>query len=448
MVMDELGAYCAAQGSTVLSDEVSHHAVRAVVDWMAATIAGGVMSPATNLTRAFVDDRGGNCELIPSGRRTDVRTAALINGSAAHTAELDDIFRDGLYHPGAPTIAAALATAQDRGTDGAAFLRAVVAGFEVSTRIATIINPSHYRNWHTTGTVGTIGAAAAVATLLGLDAKAAGHAIASSVTMAAGLQQAFRSDAMSKPLHAGHAAEAGAIAAFGAEEGLTGAWDILEGERGFGAAMSDDPDWSDAFAGLGSSFNITRMTFKNHAACGHTFAAIDAVLDLRDRFGLGPDDADRIRVSTYRTALEVAGNPDPKTEFEAKFSLPYCLAVALTDGSVRLRAFEDDRLESPAIRELMGRIEVDVDDDLDAAFPAQRGARVMIDFGDGRTETSLARTRKGDPDDPLTDDDITGKLIEVGQSGMGADGVRELGDRLWALAALDDMATLVVADEG
>ncbi len=256
-VVERYAQWAADWRSQPISPEVLHHARRAVIDWHAALLPGGVVPPATLLKRALADefDRG------------SMRAAALINGAAAHTVEVDDIYRDGIYHPGAPTIAAA----HSLGFDRRDFLRAVIVGYEISTRIGAAMGRAHYRYWHNTGTIGCFGACAAAAELLKLDAKQFAHALATVATFAAGLQQAFRMDSMSKPLHAGHAAEAGVTAALAAREGVTGSLDVLEGEAGFGRAMGDNPDWEKALVGLGRDFHITRMTFKNHACCGHTF---------------------------------------------------------------------------------------------------------------------------------------------------------------------------------
>ncbi|MEJ1978340.1 MAG: MmgE/PrpD family protein [Acetobacteraceae bacterium] len=229
-VVETLAEYAAAEAGRVLPEAVRHHARRALIDWFAALLPGSRLPPATLLDAALDDETGGRALVYTSLRRAPLRTAALINAAASHTIEFDDIFRDAVYHPGCPVIGAALAAAQARGADGPALLRAIVVGYEVSTRIGLAVQPSHYRFWHTTGTIGTFGAAAAVASLLDLDAVRTAHALASAGTMAAALQQAFRSDSMSKPLHAGHAAEAGALAAMGAARGMTGALDVLEGK--------------------------------------------------------------------------------------------------------------------------------------------------------------------------------------------------------------------------
>ena len=276
-VVARFAAFAETFRTQPLPPEVLHHAKRAVIDWHAALYPGAVMAPATLLERALAEELDRGRARLALGRRAAVRAAALINGAAAHTAEVDDIFRDGIYHPGAPTIAAALALAQGEGTSGKAFLRAVVVGYEISTRIGAAMGRAHYRYWHNTGTIGCFGACAAAAELLGLDRARFAHALATVATFSAALQQAMRGDSMSKPLHAGNAAQAGLTAALAAKEGVTGSLDVLEGEAGYGRAMSDGPDWDKALATLGREFHVTRMTFKNHTCCGHSFAAIDEI---------------------------------------------------------------------------------------------------------------------------------------------------------------------------
>ncbi|MBZ5600936.1 MAG: MmgE/PrpD family protein [Acidobacteriia bacterium] len=441
MLLPLIAEYAEREQRAPLPHEVWHHAKRAVIDWFAALIPGGALEPTTMLERALAGDVGrGKSILYPSGRRATLRTAALINGTASHIVEFDDIFRDGIIHPGSPVIAAALAAAQDREIGGEPLLRAIVTGYEISTRIAMAVNPAHYKFWHTTGTVGTMGAAAAVASMLGLDREKIAHAIATSVTMAAGLQQAFRSDAMSKPLHAGHAAEAGALAALAAAEGFTGALDILEGEAGFGSAMSRGVDWSKATAGLGERYNITQMTFKNHGCCGHTFAAIDAALALRGRVEV--ENISRIRVATYKTAIDVTGNATPATAFEAKFSIPYTIATALVHGSVRLNAFEPSRLADSKVRDLMRRVELRVDPELDSKFPGQRAARVTIEMNNGRGFEHFQPTRKGDPDQPLSDAELNEKFLELAGGVIGVEEARGLLDELWRIDGMPRVAFL------
>ncbi len=447
MLIDTFAEYSARLRDAPLADDVQHAAKRCAVDWFAAAIPGGIVAPAGSLAVALVEDLAhGVAMLVPSRQLTTARTAALINAVAAHTLELDDIYRPALYHPGAPIIAAALAVTQARGASGAALLRSIVTGYEVSTRIGAAVNPAHYRYWHTTGTVGTIGAAAAAANALGLDADTTADALAHATSMAAGLQQAFRSSAMTKPLHAGHAAESGVLAALAAESGVTGAHDMLEGERGLGAAMADRPDWSAAVADLGTHHNILAITHKIHAACGHTFAAIDAALALREAHGLRAEDVVRMRVRTYAKAIELAGIAAPVDALEARFSLGYCVSAALVLGRVRLEAFADEQLASAAIRELAARVTTEVDPVLEAAFPGQRAATLEVEMRDGRSFAHHRATRKGDPDDPLTDDELTEKYLELARPVLGTARAQALLERLWQLEAVDNTTDLLDAE--
>ncbi len=434
-VVERFAAFAEAFRREPIAPEVLHHAQRALIDWYAALLPGAVVPPATLLERALADELDRGESRLAAGRRATARAAALINGCAAHTVEVDDIFREGIYHPGAPTIAAALALAQARGVTGAALLRAVIVGYEISTRIGAAMGSAHYRYWHNTGTIGCFGAAAAAAELLGLDRSRFAHALATVATFSAGLQQAFRMDSMSKPLHAGRAAEAGITAALAAAAGVIGSLNVLEGDAGYGRAMGDGPDWEEALATLGRDFHITRMTFKNHACCGHAFAAIDGALALQARMGIAARDIERVRVGTYRAGLEVARHENPRTAAEARFSLKYVVASALVHGSVRLAAFEPPRLLEDAVtRDLMRRIEVAVDPELDATFPGQRAARVAIESRDGRRDAHLQPTRKGDPDAPLSDRELEEKYLELAGPVLGEERARQLLARLWRCA--------------
>lgn len=445
MVLQRFADYAAGVREEAVPPEAVHAAKRCVIDWFASVIPGGAQPPATLLREAFADDLGhGRAVLYPSGTRAAARSAALINGAAAHTIEFDDIYRDAIYHPGAPVISAALPVAQVRGVGGDVFLRGVIAGYEVSNRLGVAVNPAHYTYWHTTGTIGAFGAAAAASSVLGLDAGRTVHALANAGTLAAGLQQAFRADAMAKPLHAGQAAETGVMVALAAEKGVTGAPDILDGERGFGAAMAGNPDWQAAADDLGRSYTITRTTMKAHAACGHAHAAIDGILALRREHALAPESVATIRVGTYAKALEITGNKAPRTAFEAKFSLPYCVAVALLTGRVRLDAFSKERLADGRLKDLMDKVELRVEPDMEAAFPGHRAATVEIGTVDGRRFTHHAPTRKGDPDNPLSDGELEDKFRELTAPVIGEAAAARLLETLWRIDAFDDMAELPV----
>ncbi len=416
-----------------LTPEVMRHAQRAVVDWY-ASLYPGLATPAVQvLEAAMAEDLDRGAARLALGRAATARAAALINGTAAHAAEVDDSFRDAMVHPGAATISAALATAQTTNASGADFLRAVVLGYEVSTRIGVVMGRPHYKFWHSTGTMGSFGAAAAAGSLLRLDEDAFAQALALAATFTAGLQQAFRSEAMAKPMHAGRAAEAGVLAAQLAAQGMRSSLDVLEGESGLGAAMSDGPDWSPIGATLGTDWNITRLTFKNHVGCGHTFAAIDGALALQHQHGFAHSDIQAVHLGVYQPTLDIALHENPQTADQARFSLHYMVASALVHGSVRLSAFEPGRLNDPATRSLMQRISKALDAEVDAGFPGRRAARVTIALRSGQVLTHLQPDRKGDPELPLSDADLEGKLIELAGPVIGEPEARALLQRIWGL---------------
>ncbi len=433
MLVEHFAGYGVKEQSSKLPASVIHHAKRAVIDWYASLLPGSRVAPATLLELALAEDLDHGNARLASGRRATLRAAALINGAASHSVEFDDIYRDAGYHPGSPVISAALAAAQAHGVSGEAFLRGVIVGYEISTRIGEAVMPSHYKYWHTTGTVGSFGAAAAVATVLGCNREQFAHALATVGTFASGLQQAFRSQAMTKPLHGGHAADVGAMAAMAAAQGVTGALDIIEGDAGFGAAMSVNPDWQKALKGLGTDYHITRVTFKNHGCCGHIFPSIDGALHLKQQNKLSARDVKHIRIATYQAGLDIVDNFNPEGEYQAKFSLPYVVSHALVHGSVRLNAFQPDRLNDPDVRALMKKIELVADPELSKGYPNQRAAHVEIEIADGHKFTHFQPTRKGDPELPLTDAELNDKFLELAMPVIGDATSRQLLDALWVI---------------
>ena len=446
MLIHDIADYAVAEQTRALPEIALHWAKRAVIDWCATTAPGAVVMPATGLVAALAEDIGrGNARLFPSGTKATTRTAAIINAAASHTVEFDDIFRDALCHPGTPTVSSALAVAEHEDLSGEDFLRAVIVGYEVSTRIALVMGRAHYRFWHNTATVGSFGAAAAAATAMQLDRTRFAHAIGLAGTRAAGLQQSFRSDSYAKPMHGAHAADSGILSAQSAAHGVTGALDILEGEVGLGAAMSENCDWSLATAGLGEEYNIARMTTKNHGCCGHAFAAIDGALALKEAHGLTADDVKHIAVGGYSATVDICAGKNHATPFEGRFSVPYLVATAITHGNARLDAFSEARLSHSETAALVGKIDVHLDAEIDAGFPHRRAARVTIETNDGRSLDFYQPTRRGDPDAPLSDDELADKFMELAVPVTGEREAAALLDACWSLESLASIRDLPIA---
>lgn len=422
------------------ADHVIHAAKRCVIDWYATTLPGTTDRPAMSLQTGLSDELGQGRAWTLSGQRGAARTVALINATASHTVEFDDIFAPAIYHPGSPTIAAALAMAESRGASGLAFLQAIIAGYEISTRIGVALGRPHYRFWHNTGTVGTFGAATAAGLLAGLTSSQLAHALAIAATMAAGLQQAFRGDTQTKPLHAGHAADAGMVAVAQAAGGVKGALDMLEAPAGLGAAMSENVDWAAALADLHSQKNITRMTVKNHGCCGHIFPALDGALALQASHGFDAKDVATIEVGGYSATVDVTGNYIADSPPAAKFCLPFIVASGLVHGSIRLDAYEPARLTDPVVRSLMQRVTFHLDPEIDTLFPRQRAANVKITLTDGRQLTHFQPHRVGDPDLPLDDRQLEAKFTELASTILNNAASDALLADLWQLEKRPSMA--------
>jgi 2-methylcitrate dehydratase PrpD len=222
------------------------------------------------------------------------------------------------------------------------------------------------------------------------------------------------------------------MSALAAKKGLTGTLDMLEGELGFGAAMSKNPDWGKATAGLGEKYNITEITFKNHGSCGHTFASIDGALVLKEQHKLNAEQIASIRIETYGQATDICGRDTVSSAFEGRFSLRFTVASALVHGSVRLNAYTPERLNDAKVKDLMTRIELVEDPALTAGYPTQRASRVKMTLTDGRKLEFFQPYRKGDPEQLLTDAEVDAKFMELAEPVLGAEKSKALLAALWA----------------
>jgi 2-methylcitrate dehydratase PrpD len=411
-----------------LPADVIDHARRAVIDWLGSALAGSMEGPA-RLAQSVAAGFGASSEAtIFSAGRGSAPVAAFANGVASHILELDDIHRGSTVHAAAPIIPAALAVAEREHADGRAFLAAVVSGYEAAFRIGEAVNPSHYYFFHPTGTVATFGAAAAAGSLIGLGADQMLDALGSAGTQAAALWEFNADGAMSKHLHPGKAAMNGVLAADLARVGFTGASRILEGERGFFRAMSRSFDESRVTDGLGERWKIAENGYKLYSCCAHTHTAVDCVLDVRGRRRWGRDDVlrdvTRISIETYGAGYEIVKEMNPRTPYQAKFSLAYCAAAALLEGSLGLDQFGEDRFGAEGVREqatadLLRRVNVTVADDLTARYPSAWPVRLTIALSDGATERTASDHPRGNPENPVSTAELEQKCSALIGSRFG-----------------------------
>lgn len=422
--------------------DVVEHAKLCILDWLGATVAGANEKEALELVKLFKEFKPEEATIIGFGVKIPSHDAAYVNGAISHMIELDDIHREAIIHPGVPVVPAALALSEKLEVPGKVFVESVIAGYEVEIAIGKAVNPSHYKYWHTTGTCGTFGAAAAACKVLGLNFEKMVNAFGIAGTHVAGLIEVFGTS--SKPLNAGRAARDGVIAALLADRGFTGPRTILEGDKGFFKATSTERDYDKGFRGLGIVYEITRNGFKRHSSCGHTHAAIDAILSLKKKLGLTPHDIVEVEVGTYSDAFEIVGkNYEPKTPAEAKFSLPYCIAVALLDGAVSLKQFTHERIMRSDVRNLARKVKVYVDDEVNALYPRKLGAKVRVKIKNGDIHEELVEVAKGNPENPLSKDELIDKFIQLASIRLSLDKCKEIVEMVMELERLSNVRELL-----
>jgi 2-methylcitrate dehydratase PrpD len=426
-----LAEFLAAARWEDLPAPILEDARRSVLDWLGSALAGALEPPA-RMAQWVASGLGQSSEsTVFAAGRASAAAAAFANGVASHILELDDVHKGSTLHPAAPIVPAALAVAEREHVDGRAFLLAVVLGYDAALRIGEAVNPSHYRFWHPTGTAATFGAAAAAGSILQLDAARMSDALGSAGTQAAGLWEFNADGAMSKHLHPGKAAMNGVLAADLARAGFTGASRILEGDRGFFRATSTSHDATRITDRLGAHWKISENCYKLHSCCGHTHTAIDCALALAP----SARDIESVHIETYGPGYAIVSNPAPRTPYQAKFSIAYCVAAALLHGGVGLEQFAPEQIAEPAIRDLAGRIRVTVADDLTAKYPAAWPTRLTVAMRDGRTLHAAADYPRGNPENPVSTTALEEKFRALVEPRHGApvaaaalDAVRSVGD--------------------
>ncbi|WP_156289631.1 MmgE/PrpD family protein [Oceanobacillus salinisoli] len=438
----ELANYIIDTNYEDLPEEVVEFTKLCILDYFGSAIAGSNKAPI-QMVHDFVVEMGGAPQAtLVTGGKTSVAQAALVNGAASHIVELDDIHKASIIHAATVVVPAALAVAEWKKLSGKDLITAVVIGYEVCYRIGEAVTPSHYYYWHNTATCGTFGATAAVAKLLNLNEEQIVHALGSAGTQAAGLWEFIEDGAMSKQLHPGKAAMNGVISGLLAQKGFTGASKILEGDRGFFRAMSESFDEGTVTKDLGNKFKILENGFKIHASCRHTHHAMDLMIELKNEKGITENDIESIRVKTYQVALNITDNDNPRTEYASKFSLQYCTALAIVKGEGRLDAFNEETLWDSTIRDMMKKVQVVVDPEIDSNYPEKWGVKIEVTLTTGETITKQTDYPKGDPENPVTGIDLRDKFLKL-TNGLPSDVSKFMINEILILENVNEVETVM-----
>lgn len=343
-----------------LPPEVVQACRTAVLDTLGVMLAGS-LEQAPRIVEATLQLRAGEgpCLLIGGEKRVRPLDAALVNGTAAHALDFDNTAKSLGGHVSAVMVPALFAAGEAYGAAGRDVLLAHAVGYELGACLGRCVNPLHSeKGWHPTATLGVFAVAAACARLLRLDVERTATALAIAASLAAGIKANFGT--MTKPLHAGHCARSGLLAAALARDGFTanpatfehrqGFFNVFNGEGRFDAnrALEDWDEWEIVKPGA---------SYKLYPCCYSTHAAVEAALNLARRHGpFEPRALARVDIRIPARGLAHTDRPDPASGLEAKFSVQYCVVRALLEGRVAFEHFEDEAHRDPAVRELLPRV--------------------------------------------------------------------------------------------
>jgi 2-methylcitrate dehydratase PrpD len=321
--------------------------------------------------------------VLGTSHRVSAQQAALVNGTAGHALDYDDVNLMITGHPSVAILPGLLALAERRNASGRDFLAAFVAGYEMACRVGALVQPDHYaRGFHATATVGSIGAATACAHLMGLDAPTTARAVGIAVTQASGLRSMFGT--MCKPLHAGLAARNGLNAATLAARGLTSREDALECVQGFADTQSSVFDPDAALAEPKGGYWMRANLFKYHAACYGTHSAIECARELRAKHGIAAADVRRATVRMNTSSDRICNIQRPTNGLEAKFSVRMITAMALAGvDTASLSSYSEEICRDPALLALLDRVSVELVPDL-----PMMGAELRVETANGAQRTA------------------------------------------------------------
>jgi len=402
-----------------LSNSIIHHAKRCLLDYLGVTYAGAQMlKEKGNKLLDFLGEGHGETPVIGFDRKASIENAVFMNGLSAHVAELDDGVISGIVHPGSPIISALLPLAEKEKIKGTDLLSGIITGYEAAVRIANAIQPSHKeRGYHATATCGTIGSALGIAAMLGFSKSQMKDALSSAAISASGTLKVLEDGSELKPFNAGRASLVGLLAASMARSGFMGPDDALSGKTGFLSMMAEQCDLSLLEKGNGESLGIEKVYVKPYAACRYCHPAIEAALKIKFCNLIHPEDIKAVNVATYFWAVRNHDHIHINGISSAKMSIPYSVAVALVYGKAGIEEFSLKHINNSELASLTKKVSVCSDDQLTTLFPQKSVAIVKIITNDGVCHTVRVDYPKGEPENPLSDDEIKEKFITLAAYG-------------------------------
>lgn len=346
--------------------------------------------------------------------------AALVNGAACHSLELDDVGNEASAHPGTTLFPALLPLSYEHPASGKEFLAAIVAGYDVVVKIGAVLTPTamYKKAHHPTTLCGNFGVAVAAAKYLGLNRQQMLYAIGLAGSTTGGSMEYLGEGTPSKRFQVGMAAHNGILCAKLAQEGFVGPSAILEGKNGAFHAFSDNPDLAHITGAFGQPFEIMKTAVKPHACCGYALGCIDSVLEIVKKHNLQLQDIQKITVGLNSVgypilAIPVAEKTRPQTVVAAQFSMQYAAAMAVLKRRALLDEYDEQYLNHPDVLKLMSKVECVKDTELDKLWPKQWPAWAKIITTSGQEYSAKVSAAKGDPLNPLSQEEMIDKFLSV-----------------------------------
>lgn len=418
-----------------------------ILDTIGCIFAGSREKPADIITRHITSlSHVGDSTILPFGLKTSPPYAALANGVIGHTLDYDDYEVPSMAHPSVTVLPAVLAVGEKIKAGGADCMAAYLAGMEVISKTGNGINPNHYdKGWHSTGTLGSLGSAAASSNLLKLDIEKTRTALGIAASMSSGMRGNFGT--MTKPFQAGHASRNGVEAALLASLDFTACGDILEHKLGYCSLFTDQGkfDLQEILKNLGAPFSLFSpgVGKKPYPSCGATHSYIDGIFDLIRRFDIKPDEVESIHCDISYRHPTMLIYPNPQTGLEGKFSLEFCLALALTDRAVKLECFTDTKVKDPKIQNLIKRISKEVTKEADSSGTYYPRAKIEVKIKNSETYTCTIEKRKGSPANPLTAQEVKEKFMDCASLTTLGEYAGSVMDSVMGMENIDDISSLI-----
>jgi len=410
-----------------------------LLDTLGAIVAGSALDENRRLA-ALASARAphGDATLLGHGEKADAYWAALANATAGVSLEVDEGNRLGGGHPAIHVVPGALAVAEERRLGGGRLLEALIAGYEIGSRLggATTVRP----NVHSHGTWGTVSTAAAVAALEGAPAAVVREVMNLAASMSpANTWTPALEGATIRNLYPGRSAFQGILAVDLQRAGFTGLSDAPSDV--YGTILAERFDGALALEGLGGPYRIEQNYFKLHACCRFNHFALDAVLALARDHRLAWDEVATVHVTTIPFGLRMAG-PEPASRLAAKFSIPWAVAAALVLGRADTAAFEPAALGDARIRALARRVEVTADAGMSPRRADHPTAHVRITLRDGRALTASTTVVRGDAVDPVPESEVVAKFAALAAPVLGDARARSVVEAVHEIETLEDARDL------